>query len=199
MASHLPRGRRCLLNRTRVCMRTSNRDPLDTRLEWRLKASLDRITPPWSRPRYQSAASAIRPMRLAPVLLAGSLTVLMALTATATTGSPNPAVWTQRAASTIESVGRASGAAPKPEPSPERVPTNPRSVPPAATATHATSQKAQPEPESEAAPGPEPAEPVESPEPSHTRLPGADQPPGSSSTRPSPSPEPSESPTPEHH
>ena len=174
-------GRRCLQIRTRARMRSNKYDPLDAHFEWRLRAALDRITPPASRPRYQSPLARIKPWRVAPILLAGAAIVLMALTVTATTGSPNPAVWTQRAASTIESVGRAVEVAPNSEPAPVRAPTNPRSAPPAAAATHAPSQKA--------APKPEPAEPEDSPQPGHAMFPSRDHNPGTSSNRPSPSPQ----------
>lgn len=161
-------------------MQRNKHDPLDPRFEWRLKAALDRITPPASRPRYLSAAATIKPWRVAPILLAGASIVLMALTVTATTGSPNPAVWTQRAASTIESVAHAPEVAPNPTPATERTPTNPRIAPPAATATHAPSHKAEPKAQ---------PEPQDSPEPSRDRSPGT------SSTRPTPNPEESPSPT----
>lgn len=181
-------GRRCLLNRTRVRMRTNKHDQLDARLEWRLRAALDRITPPASLPRYLSAAATVKPWRVAPILLAAASIVLMALTVTATTGSPNPAVWTQRAASTIESVGHAPQTTPGSQPTPQRSAVNPRSAAPAA---HAPSQ--------EAAPKPEPAEPQESPQPGHATFPGRDRNPGTSSARPSPGQESSPSPTNEDH
>jgi hypothetical protein len=77
--------------------------------------------------------------------------VLLAVTATAATGSPNPVVWAERAGTTLQTVGHT------PEPAPSAEPTS--------DASHrVTAAPAQPthEPESEAK---EPAEPKEAPEP----------------------------------
>src|SRR4030088_474963 len=107
-------------------MRMTTRDAVNPVFEWRLRAALDRVTPPWSPPRYQTARALARPWRLAPVVVAGAATVLLALTATAATGSPNPVVWTQRATTTIESVGHGSDVTPTPEPAQEKPHSNPR-------------------------------------------------------------------------
>lgn len=167
-------------------MPNTDHDPMDPGFEWRLKAALDRITPPASRPRYESASmGGVRSWRIAPVLLAGATAVLLAVTATAATGSPNPVVWTQRAASTIESVGHAPEASPSPEPSPERS----EETPNGGAAAQPTD-----EPEHEASPSPEPSEhpqvspspePSESPKPSESPSPSGDH---SGSSSPSPSP-----------
>ncbi len=82
----------------------------------RLKIALDRVTPPSSAPRYLSvAARAARPWRLAPIALAVATMCLLALTATAATGSPSPVVWTEHAASSLQSLGHNSEASPGPE------------------------------------------------------------------------------------
>jgi hypothetical protein len=183
---------RCLLGRTRESMPNTDHDPMDRRFEWRLKAVLDRVTPPASRPRYASVSTGrVVAWRVAPALLATAAIVLLALSATAATGSPNPAVWTQRAASTIESVGHPPVASPSAEPSPQRSQGTPESAH-AAAPTH--------QPEHEASPSPRPSEhPEQSPRPEPT---GSPQPPedhpGSSSPSPSPRPSPSPSPSPGH-
>jgi outer membrane biosynthesis protein TonB len=165
-------------------MPNTDHDPMDPGFEWRLKAALDRITPPASRPRYASASmGGVRSWRIAPVLLAGATAVLLAVTATAATGSPNPIVWTQRAASTIESVGHAPEASPSPEPSPERS----EETPNGGAAAQPTN-----EPEHEASPSPEPSEHSEqSPEPEPTTSPSPSEDHGGSSS-PSPSPSPTD-------
>jgi hypothetical protein len=126
---------------------STEHDPLDPVFAWRLKAALDRVTPPHSRPRYESKSmGGLRPWRVAPFLLAAAMVVLLALTATATTGSPNPVVWTRDAASTIESVGHAPEVTPA-QPSPEQAPASPRKAPaPAAAATHNSGHEAPPKP-----------------------------------------------------
>jgi hypothetical protein len=147
--------------------------------EWRLRAALDRVTPPWSPPRYQTALVMARPWRLAPLLLAGAATVLLALTATAATGSPNPVVWTQRATTTIESVGHGSDVTPTPEPAQEQPHSNPRAAvpaPPTHPPEHAAAQRPQPShrPEPTAAPRPFGDRPSW-PSPSPRASPGSDE------------------------
>ena len=166
----------------------NRKHPIAPGFDWRLKVALDRITPPTVMPRYAMARRALppmrpararRPWRLAPIALAGAATVLLALSATAATGSANPVVWSQRAASTIESVGHTSEASPSAAPSPERSPVTARSVPVAAP-THAPVHKAAPKP----APTQHPEE-TETPRPTPTddRF-GSNS--SSSSPRPSP-------------
>jgi len=166
----------------------NRKHPIAPGFDWRLKVALDRITPPTVMPRYAMARRALppmrpararRPWRLAPIALAGAATVLLALSATAATGSANPVVWSQRAASTIESVGHTSEASPSTAPSPERSPVTARSVPVAAP-THAPVRKAAPKP----APTQHPEE-TETPRPTPTddRF-GSNS--SSSSPRPSP-------------
>jgi hypothetical protein len=144
---------------------STEHDPLSPVFEWRLKAALDRVTPPASLPRYASASMGrARPWRVAPFLLAAAMVVLLALTATATTGSPNPVVWTQDAASTIQSVGHPTGSIPSPAAVPEQAPANPSRSAPAAPAPAATHQ-----PQHAASPTPDRAEqPEDSPRPEPT-------------------------------
>ena len=168
-------------------MPNTDHDPMDPSFEWRLKAALDRVTPPASRARYESVSmGGVRPWRVAPVLLAAGAAILLALTATAATGSPNPVVWTQHAASTIGSVGHAPQASPTPEPASEQSQPPPRSAA-SAPPTH--------EPEHETSPSPEPSDhPEESPRPRPVASPtptddhsGSGS--GSGSPNPSPSPD----------
>jgi hypothetical protein len=120
-------------------MPSTEHDELDPVFSWRLKAALDRVTPPASLPRYASVSMGrTRAWRVAPFLLAGATVVLLALTATATTGSPNPVVWTQHAATTIQSVGHAPETIPSPQPAPEQAPVNPARSAQAAPAPAAT-------------------------------------------------------------
>ena len=120
----------------------------------RLRAELDRIRPPATSPRYLASGRSLRARRLAPVALAVAFTGILALTAVAATGSPNPVVWSQRVQTVIN----------PPSPSP----TNEES--PAAPQSHTEEQAPAAHQES---PGPterpEPAggsQPTESPEPS---------------------------------
>jgi hypothetical protein len=121
---------------------SSEHDPLTPVFAWRLTAALDRVTPPLSLPRYASVAlRQVRPWRVAPFLVAAAMAVLLALTATATTGSPNPIVWTRDAASTIQSVGHTPDVIPSPQPAPEQAPPKQaRSSAPAAPAPVPTPQ-----------------------------------------------------------
>jgi hypothetical protein len=131
-------------------MPNTEHNPMDRGFEWRLKAALDRVNPPSSSPRYVSAVmGGARPWPMGPALVAaGAAMVLLAVTATAATGSPNPVVWAERAGSTIQSVGHTPEAVPSPEPSPETS----RSAP------AAPSQPTHHEPAHETSEAPEPAE-----------------------------------------
>jgi len=163
-------------------MRINSHDPMGPGFEWRLKAALDRVTPPLSVPRYQLAAAGVRTLRLAPFALAAAATALVALSATAATGSPNPVVWTERATTTIESVGHGPATVNSPEPSPNVSPRSSQGAP-AAPSTH--------QPEHNASPSPEPSEsrePTDSDSGDHSGPgPGSSSP--SPSARPSPSPD----------
>jgi outer membrane biosynthesis protein TonB len=176
---------RCLQSRKRVRMPSTEHHRMDPGLEWRLKVALNRITPPASTPRYLSKSmGGIRPLRIAPVALAAATAILFALTATATTGSPNPAVWTGDAAATIGAVGHVAEPSPSPQPStaaPAPAPPRKAAVPaPAPPAVHRES------------PRPKPSEdPQESPRPRPTSSPSpSDEHSGHGSPDPSPSPSP---------
>ena len=143
-------------------MSNTEHNPMDPFFEWRLKAALDRVTPPASTPRYASTVmGGARAWPVGPALVAaGAAMVLLAVTATATTGSPNPVVWAERAGSSIQSVGHTPEAAPSPEPSPE----TPHSAPagpaqPTKDSEHEAAQSPEP------AESPEPQEPKDRPEP----------------------------------
>jgi hypothetical protein len=128
MASHLRDRERCLLGKSEVRMPIPERNTLGPGFEKRLKAALDRVTPPsplLSSARYRSGAAKLprRAWRLVAVLVAVTATGA-ALTAAAATGSTNPVVWTERAGSAIESVskpvaGPNAAHTPRPEPSRE--------------------------------------------------------------------------------
>jgi hypothetical protein len=137
-------------------MSKTDPDPLDPLLEARLRAELSAVRPPSSEPRYVTAAAPIRAWRLAPVMLAIAFTGILALTAFAATGSPNPAVWTNR----VETVINPPSPSPSPEPatSSEGAP----ATPPARTPTAAPTESAEPtsSPEHES---PEPSDDHESP------------------------------------
>ena len=164
----------------------------------RLSAALDGVTPPSpavSGARYKSVPRrAGLQWRLAPALAIGIGAAAMALTAVAATGSPNPAVWTERAGAAIESVGHHPGASPKAVRSPSADPghgtsggqgggrqggqTTPSSG-------HDGKQSPEPSETPETSPSPEPSSsPEESPEPS----PSQDSSHGDDSTPP-PSPD----------
>lgn len=133
-----------------------NTDPggLDPGLKARLRAELDRIRPPATSPRYLALGRSLRAGRLAPVALAATFTGILALTAVAATGSPNPVVWSQRVQTVINP--------PSPSPTNEESPTAPQShTDEQSPAAHQES----PEPTERPEPAKSP-EPAESPEPS---------------------------------
>ena len=140
-------------------MPNTEHDPMDPFVEWRLKAALDRVTPPASSPRYASTVmGGARAWPVGPALVAaGAAMVLLAVTAAATTGSPNPVVWAERAGSSIQSVGHTPEASPSPEPSSETT-HNATAAP--AQAPHDADHEASERPEPADAP-----EPKEQPEP----------------------------------
>lgn len=132
-------------------------DELDAGLRARLRAELDRIRPPAALPRYASSSPSVRAWRLAPVVLAVAFTGILALTAVAATGSPNPAVWTNRVETVINP--------PSPSPEVEASPAAPQSHTnqPAPPTTKPESPEATSKPEANETP-----EPSHSPEPSET-------------------------------
>ena len=168
-------------------MPNTEHDPLDRGFDWRLKAALDRVSPPPSSPRYASSVmGGARAWPLVPALVAAGATVLLAISATAFTGSTNPLVWVERAGSTIQTVGHTTEAAPSPEQSPAGTPN--RAPAAQAQPTHAPDQEVQ------ETPGPkESPEPKETPEPNEpTDPPGPSSNSGShSNPRLSPTPPPS--------
>ena len=155
--------------------------------ERRLKAALDRVVPPsplLASARYRSAAAsrARRPWRFAPALV-GIGAAGMVITAAAATGSPNPAVWKERAGSVIQSVAHFPVASPKAHPSPKPAPSH--AVSQGTGPTHPTPSSGHQPPSQ----GPEPtdrAEPSPRPEPT----------PSDGRPEPSPTPEPTNTPEP---
>lgn len=165
---------------------------LGPELERRLKDALDGLTPPSSSPRYQSVPLAPARWRLAPVALASAAACLLALLAVAATGSASPVVWTQRAASTIQSIGRQPEVTPSPQystgtepgdqtpgagsPSPERESPEPE---------HGTVPSPTQDAAHEASPTPGTNGSEQSPSPSPTQSPSSSGAPGDSSPSPS--------------
>jgi hypothetical protein len=172
-------------------MRKTDFDALTPGQQWRLRIALDRVMPPFSPPRYQARrASLFRPWRFAPATLALAITGVLALSAYAATGSANPAVWGQRAESTIQAVRLIPAATPGA--------TGPSSSqPPAATVPGPAAKSQSPSPRHpESSDGEQHdryAEPPASPEPSGSHHHWN---PPSPSPKPSPSPSPSPSPDP---
>jgi hypothetical protein len=167
---------------------------LGPRFERRLKTALDSVvprTPHFSDARYRSAswARSHRPWRLAPAFVGLAAVGITALSAAAATGSPSPAVWTQRAVSTIQSVSHI----------PETSPSLPQSSAPDPRGTAPVSQQtvtSHPSPASGRQ-----AEPTDRAKPSDspTASPptdgfGHEPPPPDHSQQPQPSPPPSDSP-----
>jgi hypothetical protein len=132
-------------------MSRTDRDPLGEGFTWRLRAELNRVVPRYSFPRYGSPAARHLPgtWRIAPVGLSAGVIGIVALTAYAATGSPNPVVWTERIVTTVQpNVTTEPGPSPAPSP-----PSTQRAVapPPPAPPTH----QAQPTPHAEPSEGPE--------------------------------------------
>ncbi len=174
--------------------------------ERRLKAALDKVVPPsplLSSARYRAgiARRLGRAWRFAPGLVAIGAAG-MALTAAAATGSPNPAVWRDRAGTVIQNVGHFPGTSPKAVQSPRSTPRatsqgqgtgTSHSTP---SSGHEVEPKVSPEPTDRHGESPRPTPtPSERPEPTPSERP-----------EPSPSPddhsgknEPSPSPTPSDH
>lgn len=93
-------------------MPTAEHDPLGPDFDRRLGAALDRVMPPTpnvtgARYRLTSATLPRRALRLGSALAAAGALGVVSLSAFAATGSPNPVVWTERAASTISHIPEA--------------------------------------------------------------------------------------------
>jgi hypothetical protein len=173
---------------------------LDRVLESRLRAVLSRITPPtplFADARYRSevAARSSRVWRLAPALVGIAAIAIMATSATVATGSTNPAVWTERAATTIDAVRHIPDSSPKAARSPKPVPSRPSSQgsEPIARTTPSPNREVEASPEVGAFPEPEATDPpIRTARPGPTPHPTADlEPSGSpspSSHTPSPTP-----------
>jgi len=157
-------------------------DPLGPGFERRLRGELDRIQPSFPAPRYLSPtrrpALAWRP---APVALGLALIGIAAISAYAATGSPNPAVWTER----VVTISHSSPTPPATSAGPEVRKAAPP-APPARTPGHEASPAASNRPEPSESP-----EPIRSPEPgesSGTSGEHSDTGDSSSSSQPSPAP-----------
>jgi outer membrane biosynthesis protein TonB len=145
-------------------------------LEKRLKAALDEVTPPsplLSSARYRMGAAKrlSRAWRFAPVLVAIAAAAGAALTATAATGSPNPAIWKDRAGTVIQNVGHFPSSSPKAVQSPKPKPQPRASSPSQVSRPTPSNHEFEPKPTSEPTERPEPSpspEPTDSPEPSPT-------------------------------
>jgi outer membrane biosynthesis protein TonB len=154
-------------------------DQLRPDFEKRLKAGLDRVRPPTPLPQA-ARFNRLPPRRrrlfsFKPALaLAAALAVLM-VAASALTGSANPATWTQRAVTTIESVTHAPQTSPSPSP-----PASPKTQPQPPVRVEPTSEPNHESPEPGGDTQPQPSEP---PEASGTPAPEG----GLSSPSPSPS------------
>jgi hypothetical protein len=179
MASHLRGRERCLLGKSEVTMPIPEHNSLGPGFERRLKAALDKVTPPsplLSSARYRSGGAVLprRAWRLVPVLVAVTAAGA-ALTAAAATGSTNPVVWTERAGSAIESVSKPVAnpkAAQTPRPQPSRETSSGQGTEqgrPTPSDGHEQERQRSPEPTErpEASPLPQPSPtPRETPEPS---------------------------------
>ena len=148
-------------------MPSADENPLGPDFERALRGELDAVRPPSTSPRYAAARPRALGWRLAPAALAVALVGILGLTAFAATGSANPAVWTRRVI-TIINTGQSS---PNPSPSP----TENEGTGAGPTASPEPSESPEPTERPEPSRSPEPretpepresAEPRESPEPS---------------------------------
>jgi hypothetical protein len=148
------------------------RELLGPGFERRLKAALDKVVPPsplLASARYRMSAPRRigRAWRFAPALVAAGAAV-MAISATAATGSPNPSVWRDRAGTVFQSVTHLPGVSPKAVQSAKP----PKGTPAGQeTGTGRTTPPATHEPQPRPTERPEPTDtpqPAEPPEPSPT-------------------------------
>ena len=146
-------------------------DPLGPTFEWRLRAALNGVQPPHSAPRYQSVTAlgtlGTALLRAAPVVAVAVAGLL--LTAYAATGSPNPVIWTQNAASAITAITHQ-------EPNPTAEPTSPAQEPAQHSSVQppASEHEAPEPPERVAAEPAEPAGESHKPEPVRSIQPSDD-------------------------
>jgi hypothetical protein len=140
-----------------------NTDPatLHPTLIARLRSELSRVRPPGGEPRYLTSPAPIRAWRLAPVMLAIAFTGILALSVFAATGSPNPAVWTNRVETVINPPTPSPSPAPEPSASPKAVPAAPSTSGPTAPPAERSEPTGSTEHES-----PEPGDDQRSPNPS---------------------------------
>ncbi len=118
-------------------------DPLDPELASRLRAELDRVQPRYTAPRYQAAPSRPLTWRFAPAALVASVISMLALSAYAATGSPNPADWGRDVVTIIQS----SSTTPTPSLSPTVRPTPVRTPTPQESEKPAEHESPEPTPE----------------------------------------------------
>jgi hypothetical protein len=164
-------------------------------LEGRLKAALDKVVPPspmLSSARYRTGnvKTLTRAWRFAPALVA-IVAAGAVLTATAATGSPNPAIWRDRAGTVIQNVGHFASSSPKatksPKPEPRESPDNGTvQSHPTPSSGHALEPRQSPEPTERPEPSSSP-EPTEQPEPSPTDSSGGNDSGAGSGPSPTPS------------
>jgi hypothetical protein len=124
-------------------------DPLGPAFERRLRGELDRVQPRFSPPRYLSAGNRPLVRRFAPVALAVSVVGILALSAFAATGSPNPVVWTEHVVTVIHPIPSSR----TPSSSPHE-----RGDGPAATHGQDGDRRGSPEPSERAEPSEQPSE-----------------------------------------
>ena len=124
-------------------------DPLGPAFERRLRGELDRVQPRFSPPRYLSAGNRPLVRRFAPVGLAVSVVGILALSAFAATGSPNPVVWTEHVVTVIHPIP----SSPTPSSSPDE-----RGGGPATTPGQDGEHHGSPEPSERAEPSEQPGE-----------------------------------------
>jgi hypothetical protein len=142
-------------------MPTPEDEMLSPGLAKRLKAALDEVAPPSpalanARYRMGTARRLSRAWRFAPALVAIAAAGA-ALTATAATGSPNPAVWKERAGTVIQNVSHFPSSIPnstkRPKPQSKPAPEDKATETTRPTPTSSHEPKASPSPAEQPEPG----------------------------------------------
>jgi hypothetical protein len=115
----------------------------------RLRAALNRSLPPTPRPeraRYSRTLGASHPMLGFKVALAAACAVALTIGVSAITGSADPAVWTQRAVTTVQSVTQHSEPSPTSETEhpPQGAQTKPTTQPTAAKTSNPSRESPDP-------------------------------------------------------